>query len=169
MTELRSYERGMNNQRRLGLAVGRTLLWAVEQQARVDDMVLKHINNNDYWWEGARRDKITISQWLEKEQYKQKTKLDWRQYDAERLLSLDLLLNLKDQQKNTITTGKLQSIDLRSASIAMTDLPLGNTIDITFARRLPVPEGLEQSYFGHQLVVNFVVASIPLIYEKLLI
>jgi hypothetical protein len=105
---------------------------------------------------------------MEKERDRQKTKLDWRQYDAERLLSLDMLLKIKDQQDHTITTGKLQSIDLHLASIALTNLPLGNTNSITFAQRLPVPEGLEQSYYGHHLVVNFVVASIPLIYEKLL-
>ena len=65
MAELHRYELRTNNQKSLGLAVGRTLLWAVEQQARVDEMVPKNTISNGYWWRGARRDNITISQWLE--------------------------------------------------------------------------------------------------------
>jgi hypothetical protein len=165
MTEVNSVEQHVRPQR-LGMAVGQILLWGVEQRARVDDMVLENASKNPYWKVGAERDDLSLSDWVLNERARQNTKLEWRRLDAKKLLSLDMIMHIRDQQGYIISSGSLQGIKLRSASIVMADLPWGITSDITFAEQLPLPEDLQhgklqQSYFGHQLKVNFEVISIP--------
>ena len=152
----------MTKSQRLGLAVGHVLLWAAEQQARVDDMVPKNSRKNTYW-QGK--------PWLKNERERQETKLVWRQYFASRLRSLDMTLRIRDRQEHIIAEGRLLGIDPEKASIVIANLPFGNPSSVTFAQRQPFPdelrhrqpplEDLKQSYFGHQLIVNFEVISIP--------
>src|SRR5580700_2664187 len=147
----------------LGLAVGNILLWGVEQQARVTDLNLRNIHKNDYWPKGD-----DLIDWLKQERERHNIKLFERQLAADSLTSLGMELNIRDRQRAIVATGKLIKVNLASASILMANISLGTTDLITFAERLPrpVPPDLDQppirqSYYGHRLIVNFDVISIP--------
>jgi len=159
MTELNIVEQHIRPQR-LGTDVGHILLWGVEQQARVDDMVKENASRNPYWRESAERDGLNLSEWIQKEHARQETKLVWRRFEVEKLKTINMIMHVRDQHGYIISTGVLQNIKLRSASIIMADLPSGITSSITFAEHLPIPEEFQQgekqqSYFGHKLIVNF--------------
>lgn len=164
MTEVNSIEQHIRPQR-LGTAVGHILLWGVEQQARVDDMVRENAYRNPNWRVRAERGGLNLSNWILNEQARQKTKLEWRRLDTEKLRSINMIMRVRDQQGHIVSSGILQNINLRSASVVMADKSRGIT-RIPIAEPLLIPEEFQQgekqqSYFGHKLIVKFEVLSIP--------
>ena len=99
----------MSRARRLGISVGNILLWATEQQARVDDLVIENAEMNQYWPNG---DPGELKKWLKDERNRQKEKLVWRKFEADMLTSLDMTLKIKGYRESTVGYGKLVDIDL---------------------------------------------------------
>ena len=170
MTEAYGSERQVRA-RRLGLAVGHILLWAVEQQAQVDDLVIENVEKNEHW---PKDDNHFLKYWLKNEQIRHREKLVWRKFAADSLTDLGMILKVKNQHE-TVASGRLLKVDLPYASIVMANLSSNDFRTVTFAARRPAPvvedqqlRSPQQSYFGHSLIVDFEVVSIPPENESLL-
>ncbi len=160
----------MSRARRLGVSVGNILLWATEQQARVDDLVIENAENNQYWPNG---DLDELKKWLKDERDRQKEKLVWRKFEADMLTSLDMTLKIKGYRESTVGYGKLVDIDLPTSEIVLSNWPDITPQTINFAERKTAPaledhrhQPILQSYYGHKLLVDFEVIHIPLGNEK---
>ncbi|MEO8105220.1 MAG: hypothetical protein ABI602_02685 [Candidatus Saccharibacteria bacterium] len=90
----------------------------------------------------------------------QKNKLDWRARSAQNLLAANLELRLTNTENGQmVAQGILSAIDLKKATLRL-DQNEGDPVEVAYAVNLPVPDNLDQTYFGHVLAVDFEVLSV---------
>jgi len=135
----------------LGQRLGSILLMAAGKQAYVNDLTERlQASRSPAAHEAIRYELM-----------RQEDKLASRRHAADCLLlgKPSLILTEVDDPRISYA-GALASIDVQDCSLVLTQ-PDDETLQIPFASPLPIPEGLDQTYFDHRLNYDFVVQSIP--------
>lgn len=148
--------------RRLGLIVAHTLLLAVEARARVEEFQLKlehsakptRVGTIVMSHEVRRANHILLHNMNTLEE-----KLAWRERETAGVIDARPSLHIVDIIEQTLVAeGRLKSVDLEAATVAVDNGELETVVP--FATPLPIPEGFEQQYGGHVLIVDFEVVAV---------
>lgn len=101
---------------------------------------------------------------LEGELAKQASKLQFRTLQAEAVASSNLGIRVNVAESDIVVEGLLVSVNTASSVVKLRDSS-GETFNVIYAERQPVPEELRQNgqtYYGTKLVVEFEVTSVPI-------
>lgn len=147
---------------RRGIVVAEILRHAVEKQSEVDDIqrrLDKVARQSGKIINGQYSHDLYSS--LLTERAIQSDKLSLRKRNAQNIVDghpIMRLTNLADPAQ--VSEGTLQALNLLDATVHISD-ETEQDQKIQFAANLPVPVGLNQTYFGHVLTVSIEVLSIP--------
>lgn len=83
-----------------------------------------------------------------------RAKRSQRLRDVATLVTASVRLTVRDSKAKVIGEGLLLSTSIDRASLQVGE-DADHSTRITYAQEVPVPEGLPQDYYGHQMIVSF--------------
>jgi hypothetical protein len=163
------YERNEKPQAKLGRDVANTLMHAVTKQVCIDDLecIINDLSSA-YRLKDSSKQGIDFYESLLLQRVSDEDKLTMRLREANNIVSshLDLRVTSLDNP-NLVSEGRLMAVDFHEATLDLSGV--GQQIHrLQFAESIPIPDKIDQTYYGHRLTVMMEVLSISKAFEWVL-